>query len=264
MDWPAALKSVTGFDADPDGIIRSLVGSNVEDNPSLVLSMLGQGAIPGAGGLVIPGSDLSAPRASTPDVAALDIVGDIEVRVILSMIDWTPGGSGTLACKWVEGTSNRSWLFRIQNTGVPIWNWSTTGVNSLSIPGDPTAPVTPSLVSNGGKLGLGVRFDVDNGAAGRTATFITSVDGTNWVALGAPQTTATITTIFSSAAEVSVGGRSDAIQAIQGNIGSCEIRNSIGGTIVANPDFAAQPANTASFADSTGKTWTIQGVARIT
>ncbi|WP_206315966.1 hypothetical protein, partial [Streptomyces sp. C1-2] len=42
-----------------------------------------------------------------------------------------------------------------------------------------------------------------------------------------------------------------------------EVRTGINGTIVANPDFTAQAAGATSFADSAGRTWTLNGAAEI-
>src|SRR5690606_11379747 len=39
------------------------------------------------------------------------------------------------------------------------------------------------------------------------------------------------------------------------------IDGNLAGTVVANPDFAAQAVGTASFADSAGRTWTVNGDA---
>lgn len=264
LDYPGGLRAATGLQRDPNGVSQFLTSQDLNASADALYSLLGGGGIPVAGGLVMPTpTDLSNARADTPDVAALDILGDIEVRTVVTMWDWTPGGANTLANKWTEAGNQRSWLFRMQATGVPIWNWSVDGIASLQIPGDPTAPVTPLLVGNGGKLGVGVRFDVNNGAAGRTATFITSIDGVTWVVLGAPQTTATVTSIFNSTSPLMAGGRSDSVQTLSGIVHSLEVRNLIGGTVVANPNFAAATPGVTSFVDSTGKTWTVQGNARV-
>lgn len=260
MDWPAGLRAATGLGMDPNGISQFLNGTDINGSFAIFESLLGGGVISGAGGLVMPiPSDLTNARADTPDF--ITGTGDLHVRVIVTMVDWTPGGAQTLAAKWIESTNNRSWLLRVQSTGVPILNWSTTGTNSLNIPGDPAAPIA---VANGTKLGVGVKFDVDNGAAGRTATFETSTNGTDWVDLGSPQTTATITSVFDSTATVSVGGRNDSVQALQGVVHRFEERATINGAVIANPDFSAQAPGTTSFVDAAGNTWTVQGSARIT
>jgi len=48
-----------------------------------------------------------------------------------------------------------------------------------------------------------------------------------------------------------------------GNVDAIRVRNGIAGTAVADPDFTAQTHGATSFNDSTGKTWTIHGDAKL-
>ena len=197
--------------------------------------------------------------ASTPDTAALDILGDIGVRVYdmrPSSVTWTPLVAVALASKFDATANQRSWAFGLLPNARLRFMWSVNGSSTLQI--DSSVAVTPSP-------GLSVRvdFDADNGAAGRTATFYTSTSqGSSWDLLEAV-TTATATSIFSSSAAVLVGGLAvgTSFGVYAGRLGKVEIYNSAG-TKVADPDFA-QPLGTTSFADSTGKTWTMNNGAVI-
>jgi hypothetical protein len=199
-------------------------------------------------------------RASTPDTAALDITGDIDVRVHVAMDDWTPSATQGLIGKYISTGNQRSWRLTVLATGVLRLVWSTNG--STSITADSTAAVS---AANGTSIWVRVTLDVDNGAAGRDIKFWTSSDGETWTQLGATVTQATVTSIFNSTAEVAVGSGFDSgtQERLAGKVSAVEIRNGIAGTVVANPVFGEQPAGTTSFVDSTGLTWTVTAPASI-
>lgn len=208
--------------------------------------------VPSSGAaLVLNG--VSPGRASTPDAAALDIVGDIDVRAHVAMDDWTPATMSALVSKYTASGNQRSWYFAVQPSGVLRFVWTTAGITN-AIADSTVAPT----VSNGAALWVRVTFDVDNGAAGRTATFYTSTDGNTWTQLGTPVTTAGVTSIFNSTAPVVIGGTDNGTSnGLSGKVSAIEIRNGIAGTRVARPEFGAQPAGTTSFADAQGNTWTV-------
>lgn len=217
-------------------------------------------------GDLLPGSALflngTAPgHASTPDAPALDVVGDIDIRVLVALSDWTPSATQALVSKWNTTGNQRSHLFEVLSTGILRFNWSTAGVATLTA----DSTVAPT-VANGEALWVRVTFDVDNGAAGRTATFYTSAadDGVSWTQLGAPVTTATVTSIFASTAILEVGATQvGTLENASGMVFAAEVRNGIAGTIVANPNFAAQAPGTTSFIDSVSNLWTVTAPAEI-
>jgi hypothetical protein len=202
---------------------------------------------------VSPGS------ASTPDTAALDIVGDIDVRVHVAMDDWTPAANSTLCSKWTATGNQRHWAFLVVTTGVLRFQWTTGGVTTITA--DSTAA---PVVANGAALWVRATLDVDNGAAGRTATFYTSTDGETWTQLGTPVTVAGVTSIHSGTSPLIVSGVDGGTGSrVSGDVSAVEVRSGINGTVVARPEFGAQAAGTSSFADSTGKTWTVVSPAVI-
>lgn len=202
---------------------------------------------------------VSPGRASTPDAAALDIVGDLDVRVHVAMDDWTPATTQTLLSKSTATGNQRSWQFNVNTGGGLVLVWSANGTATM------TATSTAGVAAaNGTARWVRATLDVDNGAAGRTVTFYTSTDGENWTQLGAPVTTATVTSIFNSTAPVVVGAIDVGVtNRLAGKVHAVEIRNGINSTVVARPEFGAQPAGTTSFVDSTGKTWTVTAPASI-
>jgi hypothetical protein len=199
--------------------------------------------------LSLPGTNGS--YASTPDQASLDITGDIDLRAEIAATDWTPGTNRSIVSKYVTGGNQRSYRMRLTAAGNLEFAWSNNGTAVLSA----VSTALPT-VSDGGTLAVRATLDVDNGASGRTVTFYTapSITGT-WTQLGSPVTTATVTSIFSGTAPVEVGSVAAGIEPFQGKIFKVEIRNGINGTVASSVSF------TYGIADSTGKTWTMNGSA---
>jgi len=214
-------------------------------------------AFGGSNALSLPGTNGN--YASTPDHASLDIISDIDIRAEIAAADWTPTTSKSIVSKYVTVGNQRSYRLRLLASGFLELVWTIDGTsqrNAIST----AAPV----VANGAKLAVRVTLDVDNGASGRTTTFYTAPTiGGSWTQLGSPVIAAAVTNIHSGTAPLEVGSVATGTETFQGNIYKVEVRNSINGTVVASPDFSAQTAGATSFADSTGKTWTLQGTAAI-
>lgn len=218
-------------------------------------------AFPSAGTLELTG--LVNSYTSTPDNAVLDIVSDIELNIDLTMDSWTGTQKGLIA-KWNVGANQRSYLLTIESNGRPrIW-WSTAGTSGtqLSLTGNVPIPISS------GRLSLRATLDVNNGAGGHTAVFATAAGGTSlagpWTQLGDPRIGVGTTSIFSGSAILEVGSWSTGTDGkFAGQVHAARVRNGIGGAIVANPFFSSQPAGTTSFADSAGRTWTVQAGASI-
>jgi hypothetical protein len=211
-------------------------------------------------GLVIDGT--SGDRATTPDAASLDIVGDIDLRAEATPRDWTPSGNQTFVSKYTASGNQRSYKFQLNTAGTLSLLWSTDGTAVTTKTS--TVAVTPPA---SGKLAVRVTLDVDNGAAGNDVKFYTasSITGT-WTQLGATVTTGGVTSIFSSTAGGNIGASdSGTVDRFAGVIHKCIIMSGIAGTQVANPDFTIQANNATSFADTAtpAKTWTIQNNAEL-
>lgn len=212
-----------------------------------------------AGVLDLPGG--SGNYVSSPDAAALDIVGDIDIRARIAPDDWTPSADQCIISKSNTSGNQRSYQFIIQSPGNLRFSWSTdgTGANTRNVDSTVSTGFT-----NGEAHWVRVTLDVDNGSTQHVVTFYTSENGTSWTQLGATVTTAGVTSIFSSTATANVGARSAGTADLYaGLIYRAEIRSSIGGTVVADPRFDQQGAGNTSFTDSTGKVWTLNGTAAL-
>ena len=69
--------------------------------------------------LSLPGT--AGNKASTPDAAALDIVGDIEIRAALNMTDWTPGTERRAIVTKISG--NTGYGLYIESDGKLSLRW---------------------------------------------------------------------------------------------------------------------------------------------
>lgn len=215
---------------------------------------------PTGGALELTGAGNS--YASTPDNASLDIVGDIDLRVDMAPAQWPPATDQTVIGKYADATNNRGYRMDVLTTGKIRITWSTDG--TLNFSHNSSIPVD---IIGGERIIIRATLDVDNGAGGRTARFYTSTGTINtagpWIELGVPQTLTGTTSIFSNNAALEVGARNGGNNRFIGNIFAAQVRNSIGGTIVANPSFTTQAPGTTNFVDSTGKTWTVHAGAAI-
>ena len=199
----------------------------------------------------------------TPDAAALDVTGDIDVRFDAALDNWRTAGvalSVDLVGKWHTTSNQRSWMFQSRE-GKPHLEWSPDGSTVLQADAT-TTPVVP--VSR--RMAWRVTLDINNGAGGWTATFYTAptIAGP-WTQLGTPVTGAGTTSIFNSTTELKVGDATNlAFAKPAGQVYAAEVRNGIGGALVANPAFTTQTPGATSFTDSTGKVWTVLGTSTIT
>lgn len=195
--------------------------------------------------------------ASTPDAAALDITGDIDIRVLVSVASFSSSERKVFA-KAAPGQI--SWICYIgSSTDKLSFLWSPDGSATLFAISTAAPPVS------GGELYLRYTLDVDNGAGGNTVVFYTSDDnGVSWDQLGDPVTAVGTTSIFNSSAVVQISSWNGASgdQHLAGAVYNAEIYNGIAGTKV----FDLTPENYVSgstYVCGTGQTVTLHGTALI-
>ena len=197
-----------------------------------------------------------AGRASTPDHASLDITGDIDVRIDLSMAAWAGDVSNpvSLMGKYNNTAPNRSWRLTVLATGVVAFSWFPDGINLLEIIS------TARLRWGPGQRGaIRATLDVDNGAGGYTVTLYTSdtINGA-WTLFDQLVTTSGTTSIANTTAPLEIGDFSTlGWPKVARRVYAAQVRSGIGGSIVANPVFTSQASGATSFADSAGRTWTV-------
>jgi hypothetical protein len=191
--------------------------------------------------------------ASTPDHASLDITGDLDLRWE-GEANWYGPGSRMLLGKW-GAAGQRSYHLRLQDGAVMLHlgRDGTSGPNAGWM-----LPPLPARAALRATLGGGETV---------TLYWAESMAGP-WTTLGSVTLTTPLTTgIFVSTAPLLVAPSQSGVtpvrNVVEGKVYAAEVRSGIGGTIVASPDFAAQPVGTAAFVDSAGRTWSYSGSARI-
>lgn len=203
----------------------------------------------------------------TADKAALDIVGDLEVRADVWPWSWRPAARNVLLVTKYGTTGNqRSWALYLNMLGRLIFVWSTDGTAANRV----FATSTAAVPATSGRLSVKATIDVNNGAGGNTVAFYTasSISGT-YTQLGASVVTAGVTSIFSSTADLVAGAGSDTQEIFSNGMGfggrfyGLHLYNSAG-TRVANPDFTTWDLDDTSNPDSHANTWTATGQARVT
>jgi hypothetical protein len=200
-----------------------------------------------------------AARATTPDHASLDITGDLDIRVDVAPSVWAGSHGGyELMGKYTTTGNQRSWRLMITGEGELLLTWSPDGSTLKE-------HRSPTIISRR-RQAVRVTFDVNNGIGGYTLTYYTadSLAGP-WTQVGQTVTTSGTTSFFSSTAPLEVGDLPTVgFALVERRIYAAEVRNGIGGAIVANPNFSAQTPGTTAFTDSAGRSWTITSGASIT
>lgn len=180
--------------------------------------------------------------ASTADIARLDVVGDIEMRVRVALNDYTVTGDQNMIVKYVTTGNQRAYLFQFSGA---------TGLLRLLVSAAGTGPPTVFSVTTSGLIDAGwydfrVTLDLDNGASNSEAKFYQRADlsaaltsDTGWTQISTTQTGSVLTGIFNSTAPLEVpGGATPAL----GKHARALVYNGIGGTIVSDLNFE-DPAN---------------------
>lgn len=214
--------------------------------------------------MVLPGFESS--YATTPDVAALDVTGDLELRLDFHPPTWRPDEDFGLARKYNLIGNQRSWALVLDSTGIPYFRWSPDGTITNAI----TIFATAAIPATAGRLALKVTLDVNNGAAGNDVTFSAadSIDGT-YTQLGAVVTTAGVTSVHSGTAPLEIGRINDPegtgilSTPLQGTVYGFSFRSGIAGTEVANPSFTVHEPNVRTFTDAAGRVWTLHASAAL-
>lgn len=204
--------------------------------------------------VLLPGA--SGDYVSTPDAAALDITGDIDLRVRVAMDDWTPAAEQTLIAKYTATGNQRSYALAVTATGALIFRWSEDGTAEKT---ETSSAV--NTFTNGSTHWVRATLDVDNGGGDAAVNFYTSEDGSTWTALGVQQLNGATTSIFASTAVLELGAQTGGtVNRLAGKIFRAQVLSGIGGTSVAAP-IASASSN--GVTDATPRTWTVNGNALV-
>lgn len=213
--------------------------------------------------LQIPDVNNTLSSARTPDDAALDITGDIDIRVEAQLENWNSGGILELCNKQQITGDQRSWrLMQIANGQLELtWTLDGTGATGISVTSGTVLRVPPNA-----RQAIRATLDVNNGVGGYTVTFYTAptIAGP-WLQFGTQTvTTAGTTSIFNSTSPLDVGNTDGILLARPvGRFYAFQLRNGIDGTLVANADFTSRTPGDTAWVDSVGRSWSLTGTASI-
>jgi hypothetical protein len=222
--------------------------------------LLSAGAfLDGVNGLVL--QPVAGNFASTPDAAALDITGDIDIKAKVTMTDWTPTSQKYVVSKYQTDTQ-RSYSLIVATNGRLILLTSPDGTGASTLFGQSTVSTG---VADGDTKWVRATLDVNNGSSQKVYKFYTSDDGTTWTQLGTTVTSAGTTSIFNSNSQLEVGSFQAAASATavwDGIIHRVIIQSAFDTvdnttSVVFDADFAAQTADALAFAESSTNAATV-------
>lgn len=208
--------------------------------------------------------------ASCPPASQLQITGSIDVRVDVEVSGY---GDMLLAGRWLASASvnERCWYLALRADGRLMFTWSsdgTAGAVNFTL----SAAATPLPI---GRQAIRATLNAATGQVLFYTGTAGNIDSGTWTQLGATppfpigatslhtSTTAPLVTGYS--AGVVYDGLNNGISWIsaQGAVYDLEVRNAIGGTVVAHPLFSQRAAGTSAWSDPQGNIWSLTGTAEI-
>lgn len=206
--------------------------------------------------------------ASTPDAPAIRLAGDMEMRFVGSMDDYTPAAEQVLASKFSSaGGVTDAYRSALLPAGILRFSYSTDGANVFHR--DATAALP---FANFTRQAWAITVDADNGAGGHDVKFWRSDDydpetrlGT-WTQVGATVTNLGAIAVFAGNAPLAIGAEADGTLPAGAKLYRFQLLSGLGanGVLVADmkPDDAKVGA--ASFASkATNEVWTMNATAKI-
>jgi hypothetical protein len=187
---------------------------------------------------------------STPDSAALDITGDIDLRAEVALDDWTPAASQVLIAKRDDAVISNDYSFMMNSAGALVLHTRKPDDSAWN-----TATSTVAVAASDGDV-LWVR--ATRASATGTVTFYTSPTGEDgtWTQLGATVAT-TAEGIRAGTAALEVGSRNAGVNdLLTGKVFRAQVYDGIDGTLVADFNAADASEPFATVTGGAGETWT--------
>jgi hypothetical protein len=190
---------------------------------------------------------------SSPDDLKNRITGDIDIRASIAADDWTPAALDVVVAKW-DVAPNLSYRLNLTTAGLLQIQWSENGTVIKGL----DSTVAPGI-ADGTRGYVRATLDVNNGAAGHTATFYTSLDDRTWTQLGASVTDTGVTSIFAGTAALAVLADSGGSTGnMAGKLWGAKILNGIDGAVAAELLVSRYNGGT-TIPSPSGEVWTING-----
>lgn len=203
----------------------------------------------------------------TADNATLDVTGDFDLRVELSLEDWAH--SQMIAVRYNSTGDNRAWALEIVS-GVPTFLWSPDGTFGSRLD---VAATTTLEAYNGERLALRVTLDVDDGDSGHEVRFYVgrTVDDEEWAILGEPISGSGTTSVAAVDTELEFGSGTHfnllpsggSLDQMQGKAYALKLLDGIGGSTAVSMSTSDAGVGATSFT-SGGLTWSLRDNAVLT
>ena len=203
--------------------------------------------------LDLPGS--TGHRATTPDVPAFNLVDTFFVGAFATFADWSTTRQNVYT-HWEQVGNKRSWILRLTALGALQVRASDDGITNEGV-------ASPNLGNaDGSSHWFGFDFN-----AGFIRFYKGGTDRDNpvWVELSGSSSLPTVTTVNDTDVPMEVGANNGGIgDPVSGKIHKTVLysdlsRSTLEAAFDAN-DFSPGDSDTDTAVDSTGKTWTINGV----
>lgn len=190
---------------------------------------------------------------SIADSAELDVAGNIDIQVKLSLDNWSAPAAAQRIIGKYGAASNRTFMLSLLADRTLQFIWFSTSVTQhIAVS---TAAV--SVIDNTTKW-VRVTVRVNNGAGGTNVDFYLSDDGESWTSVGTTVTIASITGFFNSTAAIEIGDVSSTSSPMAGKIFNARIGNGISGVPVLSIDTShISDPTSSSFTALTGQTVTL-------
>ena len=238
-------------------------GAKSGDSPEISGADLITGSTPTIGA-IFPSDATNGDNVTTADNAALDITGDIEIRLDFALDDYTPASDNPLVFKW-GNASQRSYALTVYGGGANgIVNFSTTpdGTYANRVESNSDSAIS-SVVDDGDRVQLRVTRDVDNGSSGNSTAYYYKTSGdlassTGWTQIGSTKTNSGTTSIRSGTDSLLIGvNGSNTAQIMSGKVFRVMILDGIGGTVEYDARFEDEDADTTGFTESSSNGLTV-------
>jgi hypothetical protein len=198
---------------------------------------------------------------STPDSSANSITGDIDIRVKVSMDDWTPFSDNHAYVSKFQNSSGDSYVFMMNSSDRLTFSWR----DSSDVQFTESATAATGF-TDGTIHWIRATLDVNDGSSNHVLKFYTSNDAITWTQLGATVTTAGVTTIQDSTLSVLCGIMNTVSWPVVGKMYRAQIWNGYdgAGSLVLDMYAGDAQANAGSWISiNTGEQWTVGSAASI-
>ncbi len=206
-----------------------------------------------------------------PYRAVFNAGGDLDVRLDVAALDWTPPIQEVLASQsrsFGITTPDLGWYLYLEPDGRLQLTWSADGTYGAALSAISTAAVG---ASNGTRKAVRAVLDIDDGSGNRVIRFYTAATVTDsWTQLGATVTFGGTTGVADVAADLEIGSTNDgepgfgSVANLTGKIYGFQLRRGVGaGTRIAAVDFTSASPGEREVVDYDGNLWVVEGSSQI-